>query len=586
MSYESFVGLRYLMAKKRSSVVSIITIISITGVALGVMAMIVVLSVMGGFKKDLKEKILGTKAHIVIQHPEEKPLANALDIADRAAKIDGVIGASPFLESEVMISSPAGLSGVVLRGIVTERIGQVSELPDDIIKGKLEYLEDHEELTKNLAAERERDFDELLERTKRVREELAAERKKQGKLKEGDKEKGAGNIAVTKPSGLRDDGKLPDPPSIDEFLDPDKINLPVTDEDILGISPQFKGIANAPPRDGEEEKTAETKEVLPEFKGADPLEEALDIPDLPDDMPSLSAADPLDEASDIPDLPDEMPTLDGQEVDEKPSMAKGREVPGLIIGPELAKSLQVSIGEEVNVVTPNGDLGPMGRMPRSRPFKIVGIFYSGMYEYDANFAYTTLDDSMDFVGKDGATGIELKTVNVDQAVEIAANVQTELGSGFDVLDWKELNRSLFYALKLEKIAMFVVLTFIILVASFSIIAMLIMIVIEKGREIAVLKSLGATNVGIMKTFIFQGTVIGAVGATIGLAGGLVICVLLEKVGFPLDPDVYYISTLPIDINIEEIVSVVVCAVLISILATIYPSIQAARLKPVDGLRDD
>ena len=586
MSYESFVGLRYLMAKKRSSVVSIITIISITGVALGVMAMIVVLSVMGGFKKDLKEKILGTKAHIVIQHPEEKPLANALDIADRAAKLDGVIGASPFLESEVMISSPAGLSGVVLRGIVTERIGQVSELPDDIIKGKLEYLEDHEELTKNLAAERERDFDELLERTKRVREELAAERKKQGKLKEGNKEKGAGNIAVTKPSGLRDDGKLPDPPSIDEFLDPDKINLPVTDEDILGISPQFKGIANAPPRDGEEEKTAETKEVLPEFKGADPLEEALDIPDLPDDMPSLSAADPLDEASDIPDLPDEMPTLDGQEVEEKPSMAKGREVPGLIIGPELAKSLQVSIGEEVNVVTPNGDLGPMGRMPRSRPFKIVGIFYSGMYEYDANFAYTTLDDSMDFVGKDGATGIELKTVNVDQAVEIAANVQTELGSGFDVLDWKELNRSLFYALKLEKIAMFVVLTFIILVASFSIIAMLIMIVIEKGREIAVLKSLGATNVGIMKTFIFQGTVIGAVGATIGLAGGLVICVLLEKVGFPLDPDVYYISTLPIDINIEEIVSVVVCAVLISILATIYPSIQAARLKPVDGLRDD
>ncbi|MEC9400508.1 MAG: FtsX-like permease family protein, partial [Myxococcota bacterium] len=146
--------------------------------------------------------------------------------------------------------------------------------------------------------------------------------------------------------------------------------------------------------------------------------------------------------------------------------------------------------------------------------------------------------------------------------------------------------SLFYALKLEKIAMFVVLTFIILVASFSIIAMLIMIVIEKGREIAVLKSLGATDGGIMRTFIFQGTVIGTVGATIGLAGGLVICFLLEKVGFPLDPDVYYISTLPIDINLEEIVSVVVCAILISILATIYPSIQAARLKPVDGLRDD
>lgn len=575
MSYESFVGLRYLMAKKRSSVVSIITIISITGVALGVMAMIVVLSVMGGFKKDLKEKILGTKAHIVIQHPEEKALTDALTVADRAASIEGVVGASPFLESEVMISSPAGLSGVVLRGIVTDRIGQVSELPDDIIKGKLEYLEDHEELTKNLAAERERDFDELLARTKRVREELAAEREKE---KEKD---GAGNVAVKKPSSIYEDGKLPDPPNIDELLDPDAINLPVTDEDILGISPQFKGIANAPAKDGE------VKEDLPIIESAEPLEEAFDIPDLPDEMPSLVAADPLDEASDIPDLPDEMPTLDGQETGGDKSRKDGpRKVPGLIIGPELAKSLQVSIGEEVNVVTPNGDLGPMGRMPRSRPFRIVGIFYSGMYEYDANFAYTTLDDAMDFVAKDGASGIELKTENVDRAVEIAARVQTELGSGYDVLDWKELNRSLFYALKLEKIAMFVVLTFIILVASFSIIAMLIMIVIEKGREIAVLKSLGATDGGIMRTFIFQGTVIGTVGATIGLAGGLVICFLLEKVGFPLDPDVYYISTLPIDINLEEIVSVVVCAILISILATIYPSIQAARLKPVDGLRDD
>ena len=480
-----------------------------------------------------------------------------------------------------MISSPAGLSGVVLRGIVTDRIGQVSELPDDIIKGKLEYLEDHEELTKNLAAERERDFDELLARTKRVREELAAEREK-NKEKSGDGKDGAGNIAVKKPSSIHEDGKLPDPPNIDELLDPDAINLPVTDEDILGISPQFKGIANAPPRD------EDAKEKLPVIESAEPLEEAFDIPDLPDEMPSLVAADPLDEASDIPDLPDEMPSLDGQDTGSgKPSKKDGpRAVPGLIIGPELAKSLQVSIGEEVNVVTPNGDLGPMGRMPRSRPFRIVGIFYSGMYEYDANFAYTTLDDAMDFVAKDGATGIELKTENVDRAVEIAARVQTELGSGFDVLDWKELNRSLFYALKLEKIAMFVVLTFIILVASFSIIAMLIMIVIEKGREIAVLKSLGATDGGVMRTFIFQGTVIGTVGATIGLAGGLVICFLLEKVGFPLDPDVYYISTLPIDINIEEIVSVVVCAILISILATIYPSIQAARLKPVDGLRDD
>ena len=282
-----------------------------------------------------------------------------------------------------------------------------------------------------------------------------------------------------------------------------------------------------------------------------------------------------------------MPALSGadKEGDQEPRL------PGVIIGRELAKSLQVELGEEVNVVTPHGELGPTGRMPKSRPFRVVGIFYSGMYEYDARFGYTRLQDVEEFVGLQGATGVELKSVDVDRALEVAERVQQALDQGgapgrHDVLDWMELNRSLFYALKLEKIAMFVALTSIILVASFSIIAMLIMIVIEKGREIAVLKSLGATDAGIMKTFVLQGTIIGALGAVIGLALGVVICYLLETVGFPLDPEVYYISTLPVDMNWGEIVSVVVCATGISVLATIYPSLQAARLRPVDGLRDE
>jgi lipoprotein-releasing system permease protein len=273
----------------------------------------------------------------------------------------------------------------------------------------------------------------------------------------------------------------------------------------------------------------------------------------------------------------------------RPTTQQGRssrDIPGLLIGPELARSLQVRLGDEVNVVTPRGEIGPMGPIPRSRPFRVVGIFYSGMYEYDANFAYTALEDALGFLDYEGPTGIEIKTVDVDASVGIARLIQQAMGDDVRVLDWQELNRSLFFALKLEKIAMFVVLTFIILVASFSIVAMLIMIVIEKGREIAILKSMGATDAGVMRTFMLQGTVIGTVGAVAGLILGLGICYFLATVGLPLDSEVYYISTLPVEVDPVEIVLIVVCAVVISLLATIYPSFQAARLRPVEGLRYD
>ncbi|MEM1348280.1 MAG: FtsX-like permease family protein [Myxococcota bacterium] len=574
LPYESFIGLRYLMAKRRASVVSIITIISVTGVALGVTALIVVLSVMGGFKKDLKQKILGTKAHIVVRAADDGPIDGAIEVADRVLEHEGVVGSSPFLESEVMISSAVGLSGVIMRGIVPDRIGQVSELPNEITKGKLEYLRDDTELMEEITSAREREHEALLERFRVEHDEiqqLRDEHRAQGgsgdpgreldgifedlersfdELKgiKGTKgDDGAPTAASTPPGGIFDD----EPPELRALLE------------------------GAPPALGE----ASAEPVLPEPKefGDNPLLEDGELPDFGEGdevMPPMFGGGAKD------GFEDEMPPIPGMDSNEEVR------IPGLIIGPELAKSLQVDLGDEVNVVTPNGQLGPMGRLPSSRPFRIVGIFYSGMYEYDANFAYTSLEDAMDFVGLEGPTGIELKTQDVERAVGIAQSLQVELGSELEVFDWMQMNRSLFYALKLEKIAMFVVLTFIILVASFSIVAMLIMIVIEKGREIALLKALGASNGGIMRTFIFQGTVIGTVGAAIGCCLGLLICYLLETVGFPLNSDVYYISTLPVDLNPQEVGLVVVCAVAISTLATIYPSIQAARLNPVDGLRDE
>ncbi len=533
MSYENFVGLRYLMAKKRTgSVVSIITLISVFGVALGVTALIVVLSVMGGFKKDLKQKILGAKAHIVVKASDDALIPDATSLLTQVRAVAGVTGAAPYTEHEVMVSSASGLSGVMLRGIDLASVGDVSELPRSMRQGELQYLVDDGPLMKQLRASRDAELDELLERLRREQDEI--------KVARGEVEPGQG-VATSA-------GEPDEPSSVEVLPTPAPLIAP---GEAVGL-----GKIVAP---------AVTQAVV-----SPSLPEADDIPELPGD-----------EDGEVPPLPGDEPASD-------PSVAPqaAARIPGLLIGPELAKSLQVSLGDEVNVVTPNGELGPMGRLPRSRPFRVVGIFYSGMYEYDANYAYTQLEDAQRLMDMRGVMGVELKTVDVDRAVGIAATIEAELGAGYEVLDWMALNSSLFYALKLEKISMFVVLTFIILVASFSIVAMLIMIVIEKGREIAVLKALGASDVGVMQIFVLQGTVIGTVGTVLGLGMGVVICYLLETVGFPLNSEVYYISTLPVDLDIVEVLLVVVCAIGISMLATIYPSLQAARLKPVDGLRDE
>ncbi len=531
MSYERFIGLRYLMAKKRTQVVSIITLISIGGVALGVTALIVVLSVMGGFKADLQNKILGTKAHVVVQDAEGGDIVNADEIAQRVMQVEGVIGAEPFIEAELMISSPTNLSGVVLRGVDPDRVGQVSELPEAIDKGKgkLSYLEDPAPLLEGLADERDRDIDEILERIDKERGDYEDEKDKAGGAEDGSREPPQPDSAEAQPAedGASDDG--------DDTGMPPITGEEEADDDDGGM----------PPITGEEEADDDEGGMPPIFGDGEEAEADEDGDELP-----------------------------------------GGRLPGVLIGPELARSLQVDLGDEVNIVTPDGDMGPTGMMPRSRPFRVVGIFKTGMYEYDANYAYTTFSDAASFLNREGASGVEIKTVDPNEAIAIGDLLQEELGAAFEVLDWQEMNRSLFFALELEKIAMFVVLTFIILVASFSIVAMLIMIVIEKARDIAILKSMGVSDGGIRRIFQFQGLVIGALGAFIGLLLGLGICTYLRVYGVPLDSEVYYISTLPVDVNTWEVVAVIVCALLISWVATVYPAYLASKLKPVDGLRYD
>lgn len=555
MAYEHFIGLRYLMAKRRSRVVSVITLISIAGVALGVTAMIVVLSVMGGFKKDLKEKILGTKAHIVVESKEDDEIVAPERVLEAAGTFDEIVGASPFVEAEVMASSPTNLDGVMLQGIDPNRIGDVSDLDDALeherAKGKLSYLVDPTPLLEQLAAEREREKRALEEEIEAAQEEL---------------DRARGGEEGEKPS-IFEGGEGPDA-GVDSEPEVGGGGESEGPDEEGGMPP----VAPSEPA-GEEGRSTETMPpVGGDREGASKEEGAEEESGMP---PVVGEADGESDTQEE----GAMPSVAGDGTEEESS-----ELPGILIGKELAKSLKVDLGDELNIVTPNADMGPTGPIPRSRPFRVVGIFYTGMYEYDANYAYTGLEEARDFLDREGVSGVELKAADVNRAMPLADEVREVLGAEFEVLDWKEMNRSLFYALRLEKIAMFVVLTFIILVASFSIIAMLIMIVLEKKRDISVLKSMGVPDGGIMRIFIYQGVVIGAIGAAIGLVLGLTICYLLIEFGFPLNSEVYYIATLPVDIDPVEVALVVLCTIFISLVATIYPSWQAANLPPVEGLR--
>jgi lipoprotein-releasing system permease protein len=216
---------------------------------------------------------------------------------------------------------------------------------------------------------------------------------------------------------------------------------------------------------------------------------------------------------------------------------------------------------------------------------VAGIFFTGMYEYDLKFVYVTLQSLQDFLDRgDAIDGIEVRVTNPDDTDAYVAKLHNDFGPHYRIQDWKELNRSLFSALKLEKIAMFLVLGIVILVASFSIIGDLIMVVVEKQREIALLKTLGASDVGVMQLFAVQGLMIGLIGTAIGIATGLLLCWAGKRFGVPVSPDVYYIDRLPIHVEPTSVIAAASAGILISIAATLYPALVAARVRPAAGMR--
>jgi len=265
-----------------------------------------------------------------------------------------------------------------------------------------------------------------------------------------------------------------------------------------------------------------------------------------------------------------------------------RVLPGVLLGEELYQHiLRVFVGSEVDIACPMCGVGPTGPIPKLKPFRVAGHFYTGMYEFDAKLAYVSLRDAQKFLGMDGeVTGIEIKTTTPEVAGQVAREIEGRLGPAYDVRSWEELNRALYGALKIEKLAAFIALCFILLVASFSIAANLLMMVTEKAREIAILKSMGARDGAIVRIFVAEGLYIGLVGLVIGVIGGIAACLGLARYGLPLPVEVYYIEQMPVVMRASEIAAIGLAALALSCLATIYPAMLASRIHPSDGLRFD
>ena len=423
MSYEFFVSLRYLRAKRKQVFVSVITFISVAGIFLGVAALIIVLAVMNGFETDLRNKILGINSHIVLME-YNGTMKQYPQVIKNIEDVPGVVASTPFIYSQAMVKSGNSASGVVLRGLLVESAFQVITL-GKMKEGKMDFLQ-----------------------------------------------------ADRRPA---------------EQIDPGLVNLP-----------------------------------------------------------------------------------------------------GIIVGKELAKNLGIFLYEPISIVSPTGMVTPMGMIPRMKRFLVVGIFDSGFYEYDSTLTFVSLKDCQEFLNMgDLVTGVEIRVNDIYKADVIAKTIERKLGFPYWARNWMEMNKNLFAALRLEKRVMFIILSLIVLVAAFNIITTLIMVVMEKNKDIAILKSMGATAKSIMKIFILQGVIIGVIGTLLGALGGITVALNLSKIslfvenllGVKILPgDVYYLSELPSRINYGDVSIIIVGSLAICFLSTIYPSWRASKLDPAEALR--
>lgn len=422
MPYELAVSLRYLKSRRRQMFISLITLISVGGVAVGVMVLIVVLAVMSGFETSLKDKILGMNSHIWVLPQTSRQIAGYRDIVATVKGLPHVTLAVPFTTHEVMLMAEGRVAGTIVRGIDPTRKDQLNDFK--------RYF-------------RNQDLDQVF--------------------------------------------------AVDTSADTD--------------APQ---------------------------------------------------------------------------------------VPGIALGRELARNLLVFPGQTIIVNSPLGILTPAGILPNMRRFRVTATFETGMYEYDAKLALMALPQAQElFDIGDTVHGIEVKVDDIYRVHEVAEAIRSKLGSAFWTRDWRQMNRNLFAALRQEKVIMFIILVLIILVAAFNIVSTLVMMVMEKRADIAILKAMGARNASIRRVFIVEGLIIGVVGTVLGSVAGLILTWNLQTISGAVErllgiqffpPDVYFIDKLPARIDALDVCLIVLTAMCVSFLATLYPAWNASKLDPVVALR--
>ena len=405
MPFELFIALRYLLARRQQSSISRVSLFSTIGVAVGVMALVVALALMTGLQAELRNRILGSQAHVYVW--KTGPIGNYEAEVARLREVAGVAGAGPAVLGKAIASSDRSTAFITLKGIDPVLEGQVTDIERTMKQGSLGGLTEH----------------------------------------------------------------------------------------------------------GEDDR------------------------------------------------------------------------PGILLGHDLAQQLGVSVGDEITLMTPGGSLSPMGLIPRNRRVRVVGVFQLGLYEYDSAFGFVSLDFAKRLFSKETPDLIQLRVNDIWAAAGVARAIPAQLGPEYVAEDWAEQNRSLFSALWLEKMAISITIGLIVMVGALNIISSLILLVRQKSRDIAILKTMGTSSLRVMAIFMMQGLVIGVIGTTIGGLAGLGLCWVLDRYELIQIPmDVYQVSHVPFVVQPRDFLVVVVATITICFLATIYPSRQASRLDPVQALR--
>ncbi len=407
--YELFIAKRYLSAKRKTGFINLITWISILGVAIGVCALVIVLSVMNGFESEVRSRILGFDAHVRLRTFHDEGVENYPEIISKIRDIPHIIGLTPYILEKGLIQHENRTDGILIRGADPKTVGEVSDLPKNMVYGKLEL------------------------------------------------------------------GKTPD--------------------------------------------------------------------------------------------------------------KNGKLLPGIVVGRYLAERLMLELGDRVVIFSPSG-MHSILQVPQLQPFVVTGFFETGMYEYDNTYVYISIESAQklfDLGSK--VSGIEIRLDNLYKANEVVEEIENRLGFPYYPMTWFEMRKNLFSWMQLEKWAMFIVLSLIVMVAAFNIISTIVMVVMEKTREIGILKSIGATSRSVLRIFLFQGGVVGVLGTVIGLTVGYLLCwAQLKYKFFSLPPDVYFLNVLPVKMQWKDFLLTGTAGILICLLASIYPARKAASLTPVEAIR--